>query len=189
MKLFLLTTTIALLTFSDSCLAGRLYTWTDAQGVTHITETPPPPNAQGQDIIDYRQRTDAELKAIEDEKRAFKKQMETKAANQKAINARNKAREADQQAAEAELDADAARQRADEFTKQASTNWRRYQRNKATVLRLEAEAQAAQKKAEGAKDAAQSTADQAAKAEERAIKTKNLNSTTTADPRLMPPKK
>jgi hypothetical protein len=174
---------------SVSCFAGRLYTWTDAQGVTHITETPPPPNAQTQDVLDYRQRTDAELKAIEDEKRAFKKQMENKAANQKAVNARNRAREADQQAAEAEFAADAARQRADEFTKQASTNWRRYQRNKATVLRLEAEAQSAQQKADNAKDAAQSTADQAAKAQKRANKTRNLNSTTAADPIVMPAKK
>ena len=54
--------------FATSSLANRLYTWTDAQGVTHITETPPPPNARGQKVLEYRPRTDDELKAIEEEK-------------------------------------------------------------------------------------------------------------------------
>jgi Domain of unknown function (DUF4124) len=33
--------------------ADRLYTWTDAQGVTHITQDPPPAAAKSVDTIDY----------------------------------------------------------------------------------------------------------------------------------------
>lgn len=177
------------LTATVSCLAGRLYTWTDAQGVTHITETPPPPDARGQDVLEYRPRTDAELKAIEEEKKVFRKQMETKAGNQRAMNARRRAREADQQAAEAEAAADAAQQRAEEFTKQASTNWRRLQRNKPTILRLEAEAQAARQKAESARNSAQSAADQAVKTDKRVNKIGNRDGTAAADSVMMPTKK
>ncbi len=172
MKPLLWTTLIiVLLAFATLCPAGRLYTWTDAQGVTHITETPPPPNARGQDVLNYRPRTDAELNAIEEEKMALKKQLETKAANQKAINARVKAQEASQRATDAEASAEAAQNKADAFRKQANTNIRRMQRNKATTLRLEAEAQAARQKAQSAQESAQSAADRAIEAGKQATTT------------------
>jgi hypothetical protein len=168
---------MVLLALATLCPAGSLYTWTDAQGVTHITETPPPPNARGQDVFNYRPRTDAELKAIEEEKMAFKKQLENKAADQKAINARVKAKEASQRATEAEAAADAAQNKADAFRKQANTNIRRMQRNKATTLRLEAEAQAARQKAQSAQESAQTAADRAAEAAKK---------DTATDPEMIP---
>ena len=174
------------LVIATSCLADKLFTWTDAQGVTHITETPPPPNARGQNVLEYRPRTDDELKAIDEEKRAFNKQLETKAANQKAINARSKAQQADQRAAEDAAAADAAQKKADEFTKQARTNWRRYQRNKATIMRLEDETQAARQKAEDAKESAQSAAERAVDADERAKALRMENSDTTAESEMLP---
>jgi hypothetical protein len=33
--------------------ADRLYTWTDAKGMTHITQDPPPDTAKAVDTIDY----------------------------------------------------------------------------------------------------------------------------------------
>ena len=33
--------------------ADRLYTWTEAKGVTHITQVPPPDTAKAVDTIDY----------------------------------------------------------------------------------------------------------------------------------------
>jgi len=33
--------------------ADRLYTWTDAKGVTHITQDPPPDTAKAVDTVDY----------------------------------------------------------------------------------------------------------------------------------------
>jgi Domain of unknown function (DUF4124) len=33
--------------------ADRLFTWTDAKGVTHITQDPPPDTAKAVDTIDY----------------------------------------------------------------------------------------------------------------------------------------
>ena len=34
--------------------ADRLYTWKDKNGVTHISEEPPPENARLKDVIDYK---------------------------------------------------------------------------------------------------------------------------------------
>jgi hypothetical protein len=42
-----------LLCWAVNGYADRLYTWTDAQGMTHITQDPPPDTAQVVDTIDY----------------------------------------------------------------------------------------------------------------------------------------
>jgi hypothetical protein len=38
--------------------AARLYTWTDAKGVIHITQDPPPDTSKAVDTIDYSPRPD-----------------------------------------------------------------------------------------------------------------------------------
>jgi hypothetical protein len=55
MKLLKMTlTTLALLfCWMAHGYADRLYTWTDAKGVTHITQDPPPDTAKAVDTIDY----------------------------------------------------------------------------------------------------------------------------------------
>ena len=168
------------LAFGGVSAAESLYTWKDARGVTHITETPPPDNARAQEVIEYKPRTAGELNAIEAQKKAFRKRLETKAANQKAMNARRNARETREQAVAAEAEAEAAQKRAEEFAEKVGTNWRRYQRNKATILRLESEAEAARRKAQSAKESAQSTAETAADAEERTASPENRDSFSAA---------
>jgi hypothetical protein len=55
MKLFraALITVVLLLCWAVNGYADRLYTWTDAKGVTHITQDPPPDTAKAVDTIDY----------------------------------------------------------------------------------------------------------------------------------------
>ena len=55
MKLFkaALITAGLMLCWVVSGYADRLYTWTDAKGVTHITQDPPPDTAKVVDTIDY----------------------------------------------------------------------------------------------------------------------------------------
>lgn len=48
---------------AGDCPADRLYTWTDEQGVTHITEHPPPAKGKLQDVLDYSQRTHQDIQA------------------------------------------------------------------------------------------------------------------------------
>ncbi len=181
-SVYCLLLTIIAVAIATQCPAGKLYTWTDAQGVTHITEAPPPPGASRQDVIEYRPRSDAELKALEADKKAFEEQLEIKAAKQKAMNAHRKAKESQEQATAADANADAAQKKADEFTKRASTNWRRYQRNKSTIIGLEADAKAARKKAETAKDSARSALEMAVEADERAGDTRTRNAATAENP-------
>jgi len=48
--------------------ADRLYTWTDAQGLTHITQEPPPASAKAVDTIDYSPQPNQSVqKPTEDE--------------------------------------------------------------------------------------------------------------------------
>jgi len=55
MKLFkaVLLMSALLLFWVVNSYADRLYTWTDAKGVTHITQDPPPDTAKAGDTIDY----------------------------------------------------------------------------------------------------------------------------------------
>jgi hypothetical protein len=43
--------TVVLLFWVVNSYADRLYTWTDAEGVTHITQEPPPDTAKTVDTI------------------------------------------------------------------------------------------------------------------------------------------
>ena len=43
-KIYLLTILLTSLWFQNG-YADKLYTWTDAEGVMHISKKPPPPNA------------------------------------------------------------------------------------------------------------------------------------------------
>ena len=45
--------------------AQKLYSWTDENGVLHITEQPPPKGATVEDVMTYREKTPDELRAIE----------------------------------------------------------------------------------------------------------------------------
>jgi hypothetical protein len=55
MKLFkaALLMSALLLCWVGNGYADRLYTWTDAKGVTHITQDPPPETVKAVDTIDY----------------------------------------------------------------------------------------------------------------------------------------
>lgn len=55
MKLFqtALITTGLLVCCAIGGYADRIYTWKDSNGVTHITQEPPPPTAKSIDIMDY----------------------------------------------------------------------------------------------------------------------------------------
>ncbi len=45
--------------------AQQIYTWTDENGITHITDQAPPKKARVQDVIKYKEKTPQEQEAIE----------------------------------------------------------------------------------------------------------------------------
>ncbi len=138
---------IVVFLFAATVPADELYTWTDSKGVTHISRTPPPPNARHKEVIEYTPQSRSEVEAIRLEREALQDRYDKEAILQNARDARREAEVARQRAAEAKAAADAAEKRAAEFKKKVGNTIRRQQLNRGTILRLEAEALAARNKA------------------------------------------
>jgi hypothetical protein len=138
---------IVVFLFAATVPADELYTWTDSNGVTHISRTPPPPDARHKEVIEYTPQSRSEVEAIRKEREALQDRYNKEAILQNARAARREAEVARQRAAEAKADANAAEKRAAEFKKKVGNTIRRQQLNRGTVLRLEAEASAARNKA------------------------------------------
>ncbi|MGA9263928.1 MAG: DUF4124 domain-containing protein, partial [Desulfobacterales bacterium] len=138
---------IVVFLFAATVPADELYTWTDSKGVTHISRTPPPPDARHKEVIEYTPQSRSEVEAIRKEREALQGRYNKEAILQNARDARREAEVARQRAAEAKADADAAEKRAAEFKKKVGNTIRRQQLNRGTILRLEAEALAARNKA------------------------------------------
>jgi len=175
---------IVFIAFAAAVPADEIYTWTVSKGVTHISRTPPPPNARHQEVIEYTPQTPSEIEAIRQEREALQDRYDKEAILQNARAARREAEGARQRAAEAKATADAAEQRAAEFKKKVGNTIRRQQLNRGTILRLETEALAARNKA-------LKTAQNADLAEKRAVeaerKAKAVLSRNEAGETGMPP--
>jgi hypothetical protein len=89
-----------------------LYTWTDAQGRVHITDTPPPADAKIKDMVGHTAPTPAETRQLQNQQQ---RRVETRQNEQR----RTEAEEALRRAREADDQARAAVQRAEEQTQQA----------------------------------------------------------------------
>jgi hypothetical protein len=147
--------------------AGKVYTWTDEKGVTHITETPPPPNARDRDVIEYVPKTKEEEAAIRQQQQQSRDQEQKGQIAAEAKNARQKANRARAKAIELKTLADQLFQQSEAFKTKTSNTIRRWQTNKSTRLKLEKEAAEAQKRAIAADEEATRLEKRAADAEKR----------------------
>ena len=89
-----------------------LYTWTDAKGRVHITDTPPPADAKIKDVVEHTESAPAEARPLQDPPQ---RRVEARQDEQRRIEAE----EALRRAREADEEARAAVQRAEEQTQQA----------------------------------------------------------------------
>ena len=64
---FTLLTVVCLMAISGAphLYAQQIYTWTDENGVTHLTDKAPPKNARVEDVTKYKEKTPQEQDAIE----------------------------------------------------------------------------------------------------------------------------
>jgi hypothetical protein len=138
---------IVFMVFTAAVPADEIYTWTDSNGVTHISRNPPPPNTRHQEVIEYTPQTPSEIDAIRQEREALQNRYDIEAILQNARAARREAEEARQRAEAAKAAADAAEKKAAEFKKKVGNTIRRQQLNRGTILRLEAEALATRNEA------------------------------------------
>ncbi len=148
--------------------AGKIYTWTDAKGVTHITESPPPQGGKIDEVIEYTPKTKEEVDTIRERQQEFREQSQNSQTFRAAKTARKKADEARVRAEQAKAEADAAFQRSENFKAVVSNTVQRWQRNAATRKKLEAEAFEAQKKAQKAAEKADALEKRAKEAEKLA---------------------
>jgi len=147
--------------------AGKIYTWTDSSGVTHITETPPPAGGRLQEVLEYTPKTEAEQEAIRDQRQQNSQQRQQENLAEAARSARRRADAAKEQAARAQRVADETFQQAEAFRTKTSNTIRRWQVNKATRLQLEAETAKARAEAERAAEEAARLEEEAKAAEDK----------------------
>jgi hypothetical protein len=156
----LLGTVAFILPSASDLWSGSIYTWTDKNGMIHVTETPPPPGAVGEGVINNPPESPDAARPAQPQPSQSVWKWNLQRAEQQARQAQEELEAARQKAAEAEREARQTIQQSKEYIDSHDTNqymrWAfRYK------LRMAAEAaQAAQAKA-------QETADQVKKAEQR----------------------
>ena len=169
MKFFIVTAILLLGLLTAAHLgAQKLYTWTDENGVLHITEQPPPKSAKVEDVMTYKEKTPEELEAIEREKNNIRRKFERQEQLDQVQEARLKASQAEEQAKKAKETAEEEYDYNKEYIKRLSTtkDKRKQFRKKIERLKKETEESFAEAKsaAEQAEEAKQ-TAEKAAEAE------------------------
>ena len=97
---FLIAMAILLFSLFIASLLGaqKLYTWTDENGVLHITDHPPPPRAQVEEVVTYKERTPEELNAIQRRKNKLRQELDQEEQQAKVQDAQLKAKAADEDA-------------------------------------------------------------------------------------------
>lgn len=144
--------------------AQQIYTWTDENGVMHITDQPPEQKSRVQDVIEYKAKSPQEQEAIERRKQQMQEQYrrfeKREAARQTAIEAR----EADQRAQEAFQKAQQETAQNQEYLQRLSNRkWKRKQFRK-KIERIRKETEAAQNDARAAAEQAEAAAKKAREA-------------------------
>jgi leucyl aminopeptidase len=98
-----------------------LYTWTDAKGRVHITDTPPPPDAKIKDVVEQAELPPAEARQLQNQQQRVESRLDEQR--------RTEAEEALRRAREADEEAQAAVQRAEEQTREAIEYRKRFGNN------------------------------------------------------------
>ncbi len=147
--------------------AGKIYTWTDENGVIHITEDPPPASGRLEEVIDYTPKTEEEIRDIRQQQESRRTQRVKELALQSAQKARKIADETNIRAQEAARKADEADKRAQEFKDKIGYDTDRIKRNRSKIRKLELEAFTALNLARQAAEEARKAEEQAKTAEQR----------------------
>jgi chromosome segregation ATPase len=169
-----------ILTFSAE--AGKVYTWTDEHGNLHITNTPPPKNANIKEVLPYQQKTSDD---IQSEKQVQKKEKEEdlKATQTQQIEeAQRKLRQADERAKEAVAKAEQIYQDNNAYIGRLGSTKEKRKQFKKRIQRLKDEAELAQKVANEAIEDARQAAEALKELEEEIAKANQQPQTKTTQP-------
>ena len=132
--------TVVFLFLAHAAMAKTLYTWTDENGVVHITETKPPAGAKETDKVNYRNKP--KKQAPETEKHIehqWKAMMLEQDARRKAQRLRRQADNAKKAMDEAIAEANRMKAETDEYFQQWGL-WARYRKSARAKIRRKQEA-------------------------------------------------
>lgn len=149
-------------------MAQRLYTWTDEQGVTHITDDPPPQNARVKNVTVYTEKSPQEIDAIELKKRQLREQQEQFDRREAAQRSAVEAREAQQRAQEAMQKVQEQTEHNQEYIRRLSSTKNKRKQFRKKIQRIKNETEAAQNDAKAAQEEAEAAAKKANQAEAEA---------------------
>jgi hypothetical protein len=147
--------------------SASIYTWTDKNGAVHITETPPPPGAAVEDVLNNPPESPAPIQPSQPQAPPSIGDWEIQQAEQQARQAQEELEAARQEAAEAEQEAQQTIRQSEEYidTHDKNQYMRRVLKYK---LRQAAEsAQAAEAKAQEAADRLKQAEQNAAAAQQQ----------------------
>ena len=173
MKYFIATAIILFSLFAATILgAQKLYTWTDENGVLHITEQPPPKSAKVEDVVTYKERTPEELEAIEREKDNIRREFERQEQLDRGQEAGLKAKQDEEQAKKAKEKAEKEYEYNKEYIKRLSSTKRKRRQFRKKIERLK-------KETEQSFDEAKSAAEKAEEARQTAAEKGSAGEATT----------
>ena len=164
-----------LLTFliTSNLNAQKLYTWTDENGILHISDQPPLKKNKVEDIevIQYEEKSLQELEAIEDKKNILRRKLNREKQIEKARRTEIQARQADERAQRSLQQAREKYEYNDKYIRRLTSTKNKRKKFRKRARRLNAEAEAGLIQAEAAAEQAQKTAQKAKIAAEEASKT------------------
>lgn len=150
--------------------AQKLYTWTDGNGVLHITDRPPP-NTKGVediDVIRYKEKSPQETEAIEREKEELRRRFDEEKRIERARRAEIKAGETQKQAQKSLQEAREKYEYDKEYIRRLTSTKTKRKQFRNRVLQLRAASEAALAEAEEAVEQADEAARKARLAAEEA---------------------
>jgi hypothetical protein len=155
--------------------AGKIYTWTDAYGVTHISENPPPATGKLEAVIEYTPQTEEEIQQIRQQQEIRRSDRAKESILQNALKAQKIAAEASIAAEDAQKRADEANRQVLEFKNKVGKDSDRIKRNRSKIRKLELQALKATDAARQASEVARKAEEQAKSADKRATEIRKPN--------------
>jgi hypothetical protein len=152
--------------------AQKLYTWTDANGVVHISDQPPPGTDRVEDVevMRYEEKTPQEIEAIQHKKENLRRQLDREERIEKARQAEIQAREAEEKAQAAAQQTQEKYEYNNEYIRRLTSTRNKRKKFRKRVDRIEAETEASQAEAKAAIEQAEEAAQKARTAFEEAQK-------------------
>ncbi len=171
MKPFIITIILFLAILIGSSLnAQKIYTWTDQNGVLHLSDQPPPEKDRAKDIevMRYEEKTPQEMEAIQTKKNKLRQKLDKAEQIEKARQGEIQARKAEDQARQAVQKAQEEYEYNNQYIRRLTSTRNKRKKFRKRVNRIIAETEASRVEAKEAVEQAEKAVEQARKAAEEA---------------------